>query len=63
MDEHLQNKNWVVKYSIHVFFIRNVPHLQFHISLATDSLMDTLYRKEETNTNIPWGTTQPHTLR
>jgi len=63
VDEHLQNKNWVVKYSRHIFFIRKAPCLQFHISLVTESLMDTLHSKEETNTNTQWGTMQPQTLR
>jgi hypothetical protein len=48
-------------FKTYIFVIRSVPCLQFHINLATDRLMDTLYKKEETNT--PWGTMQPHTLR
>jgi len=44
------------------FFSRSVSCLFFHISLATDSLMDTLYTKEETNMSTTWGAMQQHAL-
>jgi len=43
------------------FFLSEVfPVYSFIINLATDTLMDTLYTKQETKTNTTWGAMQQH---